>query len=144
MEIMLKPWANPLNDADVNLAIADGEITRLCNVETKLRADLAEEKTDNEILRHNLEAEERNHAEELAARDLVIKQLKCFIYNLPIPEGVSVSEFDQALALKPTTEALDEFVQRAVLEEREACAEYVDRNLMSCREYAEAIRGRWK
>ena len=95
----------------------------------KLRQELAAAKAEIDALVKVLGDKGdtiREKDKQLAERDLVIKQLKCFIDNLPIPEGVSVSEFYQALALQPTTEALDEFVQRAVEQEKERIAALCD------------------
>lgn len=39
-------------------------------------------------------------------------------------------------------ECLERFAALVASAEREKIAEYIDRNLMSCREYAEAIRAR--
>lgn len=166
MEIMLKPWANPLNDADVNLSIADGEITRLCNIETKLRDELAAAKDEIELNEINLglavdyqkqlisdfHAERTELKQQLAARDLVIKQMReavaegmehveaitcdaegsvCLLgsddlradkYHLQ--DGIDIIR--EALALQPSTEALDEFVQRAKEEVRDKCAAKCD------------------
>jgi hypothetical protein len=59
------------------------------------------------------------------------------ITNQPPDRVVEVNQFDiEPLYTRPQT------IEAAVLAERERIAEYLDRNLMSCREYAEAIRAR--
>ncbi len=73
-----------------------------------------------EILRHNLDTEERNHAVEIAARDLVISQLKEAIDSTGSYKTSEV--LTAAIALQPSTEALDAYVAQ---KERERYGEPV-------------------
>jgi urocanate hydratase len=94
---------------------------------------------------HN-ESTRRVAAKEIAARDLVIQKIQEFMFeNTVIPEGVSITEAEATLSLKPNTEAIDAYVEEAVQAEREACAKVCERRhwtVDSGNHFAKAIRAR--
>ena len=106
---------------------------------TKLRADLAAARAEIEKLvsentvfaknlrgKHSVTGATYEHLlRQLAARDLVIKQMREAL-SIAMVGGdylpTERSQLNKVLALQPTTEALDEFVQRAVEQERDTYA----------------------
>ena len=60
--------------------------------------------------------------QEIAAQQLVIQQMREALQILDRASNVSCGKVQEALALQPSTEALDAYVAEAVKAEREACA----------------------
>ena len=136
---------NALNAAQRQKIIEDFEKLTLADY-GQLRAELAAAKAEIESLRADclglaftqdpMFGRYTRHIEqkdkELAARDLVISKMRDALitvygcYPPPYGTGEKCVAAREALALQPTTEALDEFVKRAVEQEREACARVAD------------------
>ena len=112
-DILLEQQGDKLAALNDELAAAKAEI------ETKTR-ELAQEV----YYANQYRVGNNNLQKDLAARDLVIKQLREAVYWLKLKTdpkyGYPIAE--KALTLQPTTEALDAYVQRAKEEVRDKCA----------------------
>jgi hypothetical protein len=86
---------------------------------------------------------------QLAAHQLVIQQMREVLVEMSKDCVTNWPALKEAVTLQPTTEALDAYVQKAVEQEREACArvceyesKWEDTDTESAITCAEAIRGR--
>ena len=128
--------------------------------EAELKQQLAAAKAEIELNEINLglavdyqkqlisdfHAERTELKQQLAARDLVIKHAKKFIFEWDLARSSGewpyrvLQELREALAVS-STEALDAYVQRAVLEEREWILSIYSPD-DSANDYLDKIRGR--
>ena len=105
-----------MNLVEQSLALpsaADDRDKLQCRIEAlEKERDAAYESVDKNWVTH----------QQLAAQQLVIEKMREALQMLDRVSNISCGKVQEALALQPSTEALDAYVAEAVKEEREACA----------------------